>query len=270
MRIAAVALVGSGIVVGFVIAFFCLDRDLANTSSDVQVMSKPAIERSGGAGKSLDEPEGGDSLRAGGSGVVAGGSPNDSRAEKGRAAAEFAAQQRGPQSSVAEFARQRDVERLVAAGFSTQRIEWAKRRSEELMVEHQQKEEVRKSKGLAPDPFALLSYMFDPDLDLREEMGESEYENYRSALGRPDGVGVTSVLASSNAEIAGIKAGDEIVRYNGKRVYNLGMLDGLAMSNQSAAPVAIEVMRDGRPVILSVSKGRVGIRNDSILSGVGR
>jgi hypothetical protein len=194
--------------------------------------------------------------------VKSANAPRDPAQVKAEFAARMAAKEREFHAAI----RQREVDQLTAAGFSPQRIEWAARRTEELYVQQQQDHEDRKARGIATDAFQGLAYMLDPDLDLVLEMGEDEYDRYRRALGRPDGIVVDSVLATSNADVGGLKPGDEILRYAGKRVYNIGMLDGLASARTT--PALVEVKRDGQSVTLTLSKGRVGIRNDNFLSRV--
>ncbi len=62
----------------------------------------------------------------------------------------------------------------------------------------------------------------DTDAALRKEMGDAEYEKYLTGTGRPTEVRVMDVLASSPAEKAGLRPGDQIVSYAGTRVFDDG------------------------------------------------
>lgn len=154
---------------------------------------------------------------------------------------------------------QAHVAALISAGFSGERIAWIRRRSDELRLEQEMRMHEREQKGLGVDPM-IGAYAFDDDLRLADEIGIEEYERYRQALGRPMGVKVKSVLPTSIAEQAGLQPGDEIVRYDGKRVFNSGQL--VVAQRESDAPVAtIEVKRDGRVFPLSIPRGPLGIKH---------
>ena len=81
---------------------------------------------------------------------------------------------------------------------------------------------------------------------LRQELGDADYERYLTALGRPTKVGVFNVIASSPAEQAGLRAGDEILSYGGTRVFDMSELNDLTVEGTPGQPVVLEVQRDGQ------------------------
>lgn len=94
---------------------------------------------------------------------------------------------------------------------------------------------------------------------VREELGDEQYEQYLEATGRPSSVRVSDLFENSPAALAGMQAGDQIVRYNGERVYGISDLN---LANVRGAPgdlVTIDVMRDGALVQLSIENGPLGI-----------
>jgi S1-C subfamily serine protease len=97
------------------------------------------------------------------------------------------------------------------------------------------------------------------DRTLRDELGDVDYERYLAALGRPTSVGVLDVLASSPAERAGLRPGDEIVAYAGTRVFDMRDLNALTLEGTPAEPVTVDVLRDGVRVQLVLPRGPVGI-----------
>lgn len=150
---------------------------------------------------------------------------------------------------------------LMAAGFSMDRIQWLRERSEQLEVERRRAETDRRMKGL---PAVVdLTYSGDnADLDLRNEIGVEEYERYRKALGRQLSVEIASVLPGGIAESAGLKPGDQITSYAGERVYTqsqITKLDGRAGAKPGGTRVMVVVERDGVPMQFEVPGGALGI-----------
>jgi hypothetical protein len=144
------------------------------------------------------------------------------------------------------------VERLTAAGFAPDRAEWINRRTEELRMKALQEQYDARREGRAPaGDFG--------DNTLRTELGEADYERYRTAMGQPTSVGVADVLASSPAERAGLLPGDEIVAYGGKRVFDVGELNALTLEGTSGESVVLDVRRNGQSVQLVMPRGPIGI-----------
>lgn len=167
-----------------------------------------------------------------------------------------------------EWRLKREAERLLAAGFSLERIEWLRHRADELRIEQEREADELRRRGVAPDPRSF-AYIFDEDLRLREEVGLDEYERYRQALGRPMGVGIAEVLPGSIAEQAGLRADDEIVSYGGARVFNFAELSPLVLEGTVGEPVLVEVRRDGQTMQLAIPRGSLGVRHKLHTSPLG-
>lgn len=155
-------------------------------------------------------------------------------------------QPRGPLSP------EQEVERLVAGGFSPDRAAWIQRRSAELTLQAMQAQYEARRQG---QPVPLGSGL---QSTLRAELGDGEYERYLTALGRPTSVGVFNVLPGSAGERAGLRAGDEIVSYAGKRVFDIRDLNQLTLEGSAGESVVIDVVRDGQPLQLVVPRGPIG------------
>jgi S1-C subfamily serine protease len=74
-------------------------------------------------------------------------------------------------------------------------------------------------------------------------------------------VAVGTVLESSPGQRAGLQSGDEIVAYNGQRVFSYGDLSEQTMSTQAGQSVVIDIVRDGVPMQVVVDSGPIGISN---------
>jgi hypothetical protein len=144
------------------------------------------------------------------------------------------------------------IERLTAAGFPPDRAEWINTRMEELRMQALQEQYDARREGRPPaGDFGVAT--------LRTELGEADYERYRTAMGQPTSVGVADVLASSPAERAGLMPGDEIVAYGGKRVFDVGELNELTLEGTAGESVILDVRRDGQNVQLVMPRGPIGI-----------
>ena len=94
---------------------------------------------------------------------------------------------------------------------------------------------------------------------LRSELGDTDYERYLQALGRPTSVAVQDVLASSPAERSGLLPGDEVVTYDGERVFDMRELNALTLEGNAGESVAVEVRRSGQTIQIVMPRGPIGI-----------
>jgi S1-C subfamily serine protease len=72
-------------------------------------------------------------------------------------------------------------------------------------------------------------------------------------------VRVMDVLATSAAERSGLRAGDEIVSYNGKRVFDPRELNTMTSQTAAGGSVTVEVNRDGQTMQVTVPAGPLGV-----------
>ena len=144
------------------------------------------------------------------------------------------------------------IDRLIAAGFAPDRAEWINRRTQELRMQTMQSQYEARREGRPPPADVEAT-------TLRAELGEQDYERFLTAQGRPTSVNVTGVLASSPAERAGLQSGDEIVAYDGKRVFDVGELNQLTMQGTSGESVVVDVRRNGQNVQLVLPRGPLGV-----------
>ena len=98
---------------------------------------------------------------------------------------------------------------------------------------------------------------------LREELDESSYDQYLYASGRPNRVVVGDVLMTSPAAEIGLQSGDQLLRYNGQRLFNAGDLRAATSGGTRGAPVSVQVFRNGQVIELYVPTGPLGVRLQS-------
>ena len=146
-------------------------------------------------------------------------------------------------------------EALIEAGIAPGRADWILQRESEMRFEFMQAVyDARNS----DEPRAGYSAGMNPEAMLRTEIGDAEYEKYLEASGRPTSVGISSIMASSPAERAGLQPGDEITGYDGQRVFSTSELMQHTMTG-GEGNVVVDVMRDGAPMQIVVPRGPIGV-----------
>ena len=70
---------------------------------------------------------------------------------------------------------------------------------------------------------------------------------------------MSSVIESSPEQSAGLQPGDEIVRYDGERVFNMTDLTQRTMDGAAGQNVIVDIMRNGQPMQIVMPRGPVGI-----------
>ncbi len=150
--------------------------------------------------------------------------------------------------------RRRDA--LIDAGFSASRADWIVQRESELRMEAMQTRYSAMRAGDSPN----RGYDFaTPEIVLREEMGDAQFETYLQAQGRSTAVGVGAVYESSPAQTAGLQPGDEITHYDGARVFNTFDLTRQTMEGNAGENVVVNITRDGMPMQVVIPRGPLGI-----------
>jgi serine protease Do len=96
--------------------------------------------------------------------------------------------------------------------------------------------------------------------DLTSDLAESFHYD------RHDGVLIDDVTAKSPADKAGLRTGDIVIGFNGHPVSDANQLRNAVAAQKPNSKVDIEVIRDGKPVMLKVSVGLLkdDIRHESI------
>ena len=173
---------------------------------------------------------------------------------------------------VREFRRQQEldtgrnrIDRLIAAGFSADQAEYVARRESELQMAQMQEIYDARQNGRRPDRSLL-----DTQNALRQELGETQYEQYLEANGQPTSVRVGSVLDASPGQRAGLQPGDEIVAYGGDRVFSYGDLRDATLNTQSGQSVVVDIVRNGIPMQVVIESGPIGISNQGYARSIRR
>lgn len=109
-----------------------------------------------------------------------------------------------------------------------------------------------------------LSAITADNISVRQEVGEEFFDRYLYASGRPNRVGITSVMAGSEAERAGIERGDQILSYGDQRLFNSRELATATTQGDRGEYVDIRVMRNGNEIVLPIPRGPLGVHLTSV------
>lgn len=148
------------------------------------------------------------------------------------------------------------IERLVDAGFLPSQASAILRRESELQMEAIQ---ARYDAERSGDPGSFWRSRSEMGDTLRAELGDADYERYLVANDRSISVTVSSIIDSSPAQSAGLQPGDEILRYDGERVFDMSDLTREAMNGTAGENVVVDVMRNGTQMQVVLPRGPVGI-----------
>ncbi len=148
------------------------------------------------------------------------------------------------------------MERLIEAGFLPSQASMIVRRESELQMESLRSRYEAERSG---DPVDYWRSRNSSNDALRQELGDADFERYLTASDRSTSVTVSSVIDSSPAQSAGLQPGDEIVRYDGERVFSMTDLTRQTMDGTAGQNVVVDIMRDGIPMQIVLPRGPVGI-----------
>lgn len=158
----------------------------------------------------------------------------------------------------------RRLNQLVEAGFSPDQAQHITERESELRLEALYAQYDRVVEG---EPFDPRADQFDPQDQLRQELGDASYERYLEGTGQSTSISVQSVMAGSAGQAAGLQPGDEVVGYGGERVYSTSDLNQLILDGSPGQTVAVDVLRDGQQIQVYVPRGPIGITGGRGMGG---
>ena len=148
------------------------------------------------------------------------------------------------------------AERLVAAGFSPDRADWILQRQAELQMEAMQEQFEARRSG---EPLNRFDSRFNAEASLRAEIGDADYEMYLEANDRSTAVLIGNVIESSPGHRAGLQAGDQIVAYDGTRVFNTWDLNRQTMQGEPGQSIVVDIVRDDMPMQVVLPRGPIGV-----------
>ena len=152
--------------------------------------------------------------------------------------------------------QERRVSRMVEGGFSEDEARRILQQESEAQYKAMQAAWEAQRNGETLDRFASMS---STQSILRSEIGDDAYARYLEVQGQPTAVNVTQVLGGSPGTRAGMQAGDQVVSYNGERIFSMSDLRNQTMQGEPGEEVVIEIDRDGMRMQLTMPRGPIGI-----------
>ncbi len=100
--------------------------------------------------------------------------------------------------------------------------------------------------------------------ELRQQMGDSEYDRSLYAAGKSNRLVVREVTHNSSASHAGIMPGDVILSYDGRKVYDWSDMRPVAGQKTNNEFVNLAIVRNGETITTRVSSGALGIQTSTL------
>ena len=95
--------------------------------------------------------------------------------------------------------------------------------------------------------------------EIKERLGPEGYVRYLKSIGSDTSVIIGSVTEGAPGDLAGLKSDDEIISYNGERVYNFSELEDATVRGELGEPVTIDLIRNGEKMLISTERGPLGV-----------
>ncbi len=156
--------------------------------------------------------------------------------------------------------------RLIEAGFSPEQAQSLIEREAQIRMDMMNASYEARRQG---ERFNPVEIQLEAQAELRTELGTDAYERYLEATGQPTSVNVFEVIDNSAGQTAGLQPGDEIVGYNGERVFNLRDLQAETIAGEPGETVPVDILRDGQPMQIYMPRGPLGITGGGRSRGFG-
>lgn len=161
-----------------------------------------------------------------------------------------------------EAAERSTADRLAKSGFTPEQVAAIRRQEAQAQMRQIELDDIARREGWLGTPryFDELNDLGNTGETLRADLGEDGYDRYLYATGQPNRLVVGSIIETSPAERAGLRAGDVIRSYGGERVYSTQQLIEMRSAGERGEQVTVEVIRDGQYMQISMPRGPMGVQ----------
>lgn len=108
--------------------------------------------------------------------------------------------------------------------------------------------------------FDELDEIDQTDIDLREELGDEQYDDYLYNSKQTNRIRIISVMLGSAAEQAGLEKNDIILSYNNKRMFTWSELKQATSEGELGEYTSVNISRRGEVFSYSIPRGTLGIQ----------
>lgn len=106
--------------------------------------------------------------------------------------------------------------------------------------------------------------------EIREEFGDDVFDRYLYATGKANRVLVEDIYPDSQAEDVELNPGDIIVRYGDESIFSARDLRMATTGGVRGEAVSLDILRNGEPMRVVVSRGPLGAKIEPIVLEPGR
>jgi C-terminal processing protease CtpA/Prc len=171
---------------------------------------------------------------------------------------------RNPQTETAPAVRS-SVQTLIDAGISEEQAMWIQEQLDEIELQQLYLRDRASREGWLNKPRyhkERREYQ-NAVTELRSEVGDDSYDRLLYALGRANRVVVRDVLQNSPAAQYGLQSGDQVVEFDGQRIFGSNELSSLVTQGSAGVMTLLRVRREGAILDIYLPRGPLGIRMSS-------
>lgn len=156
---------------------------------------------------------------------------------------------------------QERIENLVAAGVDPDRAQALQARRDQFQLARLELFDLAEREGWAEsEQLSLrLEELEEQRPDLRTELGDQGYDRYLFEAGRSNRVVFDAIIPGSEAEIAGLQAGDMVMSYANQRVFSPNDLQRATRDGVRGEIVPLDIERQGQRLFFEVPRGPLGV-----------
>ena len=157
------------------------------------------------------------------------------------------------------------VQTLIDAGISEDQAAWIQERLDEIELQKLYLRDRATREGWLEEPRynkERREYL-NAVTELRDEVGDDAYDRLLYTLGRANRVVIQDVLQNSPAAQYGLQGSDQIIEYDGQRIFGSKELSSLATQGSSGVMTLVRVKREGSIHDIYLPRGPLGIRMSS-------
>ena len=164
------------------------------------------------------------------------------------------------QSSITEPDPLEQRSRLLDAGFTPYTVDEIESIRNQMQLQRLDLRDRATREGwIDTEQFREAMRELVPGIQLRQSLGDDDYDRLLIAQGRNNRVQIDSVIGQSAAAQAGLETGDVLYSYAGERIFTVRDLQSQTTAGQRDESVPVQVIRQGDVVDLYISRGPMGV-----------
>ncbi len=157
------------------------------------------------------------------------------------------------------------VQALLDAGISKEQADWIQERLDEIELQQLYLRDRATREGWLNKPRYNKERreLQNAVTELRGEIGDDTYDRLLYSLGRANRVVIRDILQNSPAAQYGLEGGDQIIEFDGQRIFGSNELSSLVTQGGAGVMTLLRVKREGAIHDIYLPRGPLGIRMSS-------